>query len=84
MQDHDVDFQLTPAHTHRRNAAVHAIRTFKNHFIAILTGAHPNFPMHLWCRLLPQAIITSNLLRTLRLNPRLSAHAQLHGAFDFN
>jgi hypothetical protein len=28
--------------------------------------------------------MTLNLLQTSRLNPRLSAHAQLHGMFDFN
>ena len=79
-----VDFQLAPPHLHRRNAAERAIRTFKNHFVAILCGADPNFPIHLWDRLLPQVILTLNLLRGSRINPRLSAHAQLHGAFDFN
>ena len=79
-----VDFQLAPPHMHRRNAAERAIRTFKNHFIAILCGTDPNFPIALWDRLLPQALLTLNLLRPSRINPRLSAYAQLHGAFDYN
>jgi hypothetical protein len=29
-----MEYQLVPPHTHRRNAAERAIRTFKNHFIA--------------------------------------------------
>ena len=84
LQDEGIDYQLAPPHVHRRNSAERAIRTFKNHFIAGLSGTDPDFPLHLWDRLLPQALITLNLLRASRINPRLSAHAQLHGAFDFN
>ncbi|EEC45165.1 predicted protein [Phaeodactylum tricornutum CCAP 1055/1] len=84
MSSEHVDFQLAPPHLHRRNAAERAIRTFKNHFIAGLCTTNPDFPLHLWDRLLPQALITLNLLRRSRINPKLSAHAQLHGAFDYN
>jgi hypothetical protein len=79
-----IDWQLVPPHVHRRNAAERAIRTYKNHFVTILCGADPDFPIHLWDRLLPQTLLTLNLLRASRINPRLSAYAQLHGAFDFN
>lgn len=84
LQDEGIDYQLAPPHVHRRNSAERAIRTFKNHFIAGLSGTDPDFPLHLWDRLLPQTLITLNLLRASRINPRLSAQAQLHGAFDFN
>ncbi|KAI2506705.1 Reverse transcriptase (RNA-dependent DNA polymerase) [Fragilaria crotonensis] len=80
----DIDFQLVPPGMHRRNAAERAIRTFKNHFIAGLCSVDKNFPLHLWDKLLPQAELTLNLLRGSRINPKLSAHAQLHGAVDFN
>ena len=56
----------------------------KKHFIAELFSVHPTFPMQLWCRLLQQAELTLNILRPSRLNPKLSAYAQLEGAFDFN
>jgi hypothetical protein len=79
-----IDFQLVPPHNHRRNAAERAIQTFKNHFVACLCTADQHFPMHLWDRILPQATTTLNLLRASRLNPRLSAHEQLNGTFDFN
>ena len=49
-----VQFQLVPPDMHRRNAAERAIRTFKAHFIAILSGVAPDFPRHLWDLLLPQ------------------------------
>jgi hypothetical protein len=44
----------------------------------------PPFPLHLWDRLLPQAEITLNLLRTSRLHPQLSAAAHFHGLVDYN
>jgi hypothetical protein len=74
---------VTP-HYHRRNAAERAIRTFKEHFVAGLYSIDPSFPMHLWDRLLPQAEITLNLLRTSRLHPQLSAAAHYHGLVDYN
>ena len=84
INDENIDYQLVPPHMHQRNLAERAIQTFKSHFIAMLCGCDPNFPLHLWCRLLPQAEITLNLLRTSRINPNLSAYAQVHGQFDYN
>jgi hypothetical protein len=40
--------------------------------------------MHLWDRLLPQAEITLNLLRTSRLHLQFSAAAHCHGLIDYN
>ena len=79
-----VDFQLAHPGIHRRNAAERAIRTFKNHFIAGLSSTDRHFPIYLWDKLLQQAILTLNLLRQSRINPKLSAYTQLHGPFDFN
>jgi hypothetical protein len=84
MRSEDVDFQLVPPNVHCQNAAKRAIRTFKNHFIAGLCSTDKNLPLHLWDRLLPQALISLNLLRRSRLNPKLSAHAHLHGFFYYN
>jgi hypothetical protein len=80
----DIDYQLVPPHSHRRNAAERAIRTFKKHFVTGLSSVDPAFPLHLWDRLLPQAEITLNLLRTSRLHPQLSAVAHFHGLVDYN
>ena len=79
----DIAFQKVPAHIHRRNAAERAIRTFKNHLIAGLCTCDPEFPIAEWDRLLPQAILTLNLVRTARRNPSLSAHAAIFGNYDF-
>jgi hypothetical protein len=40
--------------------------------------------LHLWGRILPQAEITLNILRTSRLHPQLSAAAHFHGLVDYN
>jgi hypothetical protein len=78
------NLQLVEPNNHRVNAAERAVRTFKNHFIAGLCSTNPRFPVSLWDKLLPQAVLTLNLLRTSRLNPNLSAHAQIFGLFDYN
>ena len=80
----NVAFQLVPPHLHRRNAAERAIRTLKNHFIAGLCTCDPKYPIAEWDRLLPQAIITLNLVRSSRRNPTLSAHAAIFGNFNFS
>jgi hypothetical protein len=40
--------------------------------------------MHLWDRVLPQAVITLNMLRTLRLNPKQSDSTHIDGQYDYN
>jgi hypothetical protein len=40
--------------------------------------------MNLWDTLLPQAVITLNMLRTSRINPKLSASTHIDGQYDFN
>jgi hypothetical protein len=52
--------------------------------VAGLSSVDPDFPLHLWDRLLPQAEITLNLLGTSRLHPQLSAAAHFHGLVDYN
>jgi hypothetical protein len=40
--------------------------------------------MHLWDRILPQAFITLNILKTSRINPKLSAATHIFGQYEFN
>ena len=76
--------QLVPPNDNRRNHAERAIQTFKAHFISILCGVADNFPISLWCRLLPQAEMTLNLLRPSRTTPNVSAYAHLFHQHDYN
>ena len=84
MRREGIIFQLVPPHLHRTNSADRAIQTFKDDLIVGITSCDPDFPLHLWDRLLAQATFTLNLLRPSRINPRLSAEAQLNGDFNFN
>ena len=74
MIEKEVDFQLVPPHIHQRNLAERAISTFKDHFIAGLDSVDQQFSIHLWCRLLPQATLTLNLMQQSNTNPKLSAY----------
>ena len=80
----DIKYQLDKPHMHRANAAERAIQTFKAHFKAGLASLDPDFPVREWDRLLPQAEMTLNMLRSSRINPNLSAYALLFGEFDYN
>ena len=68
----------------RRNIAERAIQTWKDHFLAGLATLPKDFPITEFDRLIPQANLTLNLLRTARANPKLSSWAYLFGNFDFN
>eukprot|EP00957_Ditylum_brightwellii_P013896 1047995-Ditylum_brightwellii.AAC.1 len=61
-----VTYKLVPPNVHRQNVAERAIRTSKKQFKAILGAVNPQCPIHLWCRMLNQAEMTLNMLRTCR------------------
>ena len=84
ITEKNLKYQLANAHDHRHNYAERAIQTFKNHFISILHGCDSRWPAHLWCRIIPQTVMSLNMLRASRINPKLSAYNQLFGNFDFN
>ena len=77
-------FQLVPPHTHRRNAAEVAIKTFKQNFIGIFSGTRKLFHLHLWCRLLPQTEMTLNMLQPCCSDPTISAYKAINGPFNYN
>ena len=83
-QEQKIELMLVPPYLHRANAARKIIDIFKCHFITGLATVDPDFPLHLWCRLLPLASLTLNLLRPSRINPKLSAYEILEGVFDYN
>ena len=65
------DYQLVPPDVHRRNTSERAIRTFKAHLLALLSGINPAFPDYLWDKLLHQTELTLNLLHQATLAPHL-------------
>ena len=48
-----------------------------------MSSTHPDFPVAQWPKLITQANITLNLMRLSRINPQLSAYAQIFGQFDY-
>jgi hypothetical protein len=64
LYQEDITFKLVPPYSHRRNSAEREIRSFKDHLIAGLCSTYISFPMHLWDRILPQAVMPLNMLRT--------------------
>ena len=84
LKQKSITLQLVPPYDHRTNPAEKAIGTFKSHFLSGLASLPPTFPLHLWDRLVDHATTTLNLLRPSKLNPKLSAYAQLFGTFDYN
>ena len=76
--------QPVPPNNHRFNLAERAIQKFKSHFIAIIAGVDDTFPMRLWDKLLPQTIVTLNLLRQSNAVPSVSAYQYVRGTFDYN
>jgi hypothetical protein len=84
LHDEDINFQLVLPYGHRRNAAERAIHSFKDHLIEGLCFTDKYFPMHLWDRFRPQAILTLNMLRTSRINQNISAAIHLDGKYKYS
>jgi hypothetical protein len=83
IRQNNMTHELVPPDCHRRNMAERAIQTFKNHFVAILSGVDDKFPLSLWCYLGRPAKLTVNLLRQSNVAPKISAYAHVHGQHDY-
>ena len=67
------------------NAAERAIQTWKNHIISGLCSTDREWPLQLWDQLTEQGIITLNICRTSRKDPKCSAYHSFHGKrYDWN
>jgi hypothetical protein len=71
MSSEGIDYQRFPCGVHHCNTFNLAMHTFKNHFNARLCSSGSNFS------LVPQAELTLSILQSSRLNPMISALAQL-------
>ena len=50
----------------------------------MLSGTDENFPLHLWCRVIPQAEKQLALLMQTNINPKISTYAYLYGPHNYN
>ena len=77
-------FEYVPPGNHRANMAEITVRDGKIHFVAILGGIHPSFPITQWDLLIPHSELKLNLLRPFGPDNTKSAHTGIHGApYDF-
>ena len=77
-------WELVNPYQKEANRAERAIRTGKNHLIAVRAGFHPDFPSTHIDRCLFQVELTLNLLHPFEYDPAISAHYGLLGSrFDF-
>ena len=60
--------EKTPADMHMQNITKRMIHTYKGHFIATMADVLDNFPIHQWHELVPQIVLTLNLLRQLHMS----------------
>eukprot|EP00804_Cyclotella_cryptica_P025775 CCRYP_002953-RA/>CCRYP_002953-RA protein AED:0.55 eAED:0.48 QI:0/0/0/1/0/0/2/0/300 len=56
----------------------------QDHFISVLAGVADGFPINQWDKLLPETILTLNLVWQSNTAPNISAWAYHHGSFDYN
>ena len=77
-------YQLVPPHDHRQNIAEKAIQVFKDHFVLVLCVTDKNFPLQLWCQILPHTEHQLNLLHKSRVVPTISAFAHMYGLHYYN
>ena len=83
--DPNVSVEYVPPQNHRTNKAEGAIKDAKNHYLATMATADPDYPADLWDEGTEQLNITLNLLRPYALDSTISAYEGMHGkTYDFN
>ena len=75
-------YQLTPKVKHSRNSSKNQFKPGKITFYRT-ASTHPYFPLSQWCKKFEQSNINLSLLRPSRINPKLSAYAQVFGALVY-
>eukprot|EP00804_Cyclotella_cryptica_P002446 CCRYP_019168-RA/>CCRYP_019168-RA protein AED:0.13 eAED:0.13 QI:0/0/0/1/0.5/0.4/5/0/1227 len=84
IRESNCRMELTPPDMHRQNIAEKGMQTFKGHFKAVLAGVSDDFPIREWDELIPQTVLTLNLLQQSNVAPNILAYAYHHGSFDYN
>ena len=83
VKDWGTTYQLVPHNVHQINISERAICTLKAHFLFVLAGVEPTFPMFMCDNLLVQIELTPNLLHQATLNPSILAWEYFNGTFDY-
>eukprot|EP00804_Cyclotella_cryptica_P026520 CCRYP_008139-RA/>CCRYP_008139-RA protein AED:0.40 eAED:0.40 QI:0/0/0/1/0/0/3/0/289 len=84
IASYNTTHQYPPPDINRTNPAEHAIRTWKNHFVAIRAGTPSTYRLPNWCKDFEQTDITLNMMCPCTQNPKLLAHEAMEGMFSFD
>ena len=82
MTTNNVSYQLAPKVKYSCNSSKKAIQTWKHNFLSGMASTQLDFPLSKWCKILEKGNIILNLLCPSRLNPNISAYAQVFVTFD--
>jgi hypothetical protein len=63
---------------------LNGIFKLSNHLVVELCSTDKEFPSQFWEKLIPQALLTLNMMRTSKINPTTSSETQLKGFYSFN
>jgi hypothetical protein len=83
IKKNHMTWELVTPDCHQRNIAEGGIQTFKNYFVAILSGVDDRFLLSLWCHLIRPAELTINLLQQSNVVPKILAYAHVHGQHNY-
>ena len=83
IENEKMDFKINAPGDHCLNFSKRSLQTFKNHFVLVLHGCDPELPANQWDRLVPQAVMTLNMVRLSQINPKLSAYTQIHVIYKY-
>ena len=63
IKEKGLKYQIASPGNHRILAVERQIRTLKTHMLAFLIGCHPSFPANCWDLMIPQCVLTINMVR---------------------
>ena len=84
IQESVMTYQLVPPDYYQLNITEKSIQTWKAHFIAVISGTAANFPIQLWCQLIPQTEKQLLMLGKSQSNPKISSYAHLNGTHNYS
>ena len=73
IKEKGLKYQLASPHDHQLNPVERAVQTWKNHFTSKLRVCDRDFLAYKWCEIMYQYKMTLNILRRLKINPKMSA-----------
>ena len=84
IHEEEITYEIVPKGQQRRNIAENSIGTWKSTAVRVFSVIDSKCPLYLWDLMLRQIDMQVNLQRQSNTTPKVSAHAHLYRAHDFN